>query len=506
MKKLFNLSLVALSVLGLASCDISTVINETTSTATESETTTSETTTTTTESEGYTGTYYDSITNITDGDSLKTSLNTLINTGFLSQSYSSDSTHLQTIDSYDGDYVECLYTGLRLDKDQIGTQWNKEHIWAKSLGFGDTKYSAYSDLHHLRVTQIAANSNRGNKYFAEVTNGTTSEYGYSYTSTTFEPRDEVKGDVARMILYMTVMYNDSTLDLELTNDTSLITTTTGGTAYIGLMDTLLKWNMEDPVDSREIARNDAIYEVQGNRNPFIDHPYYAYYIYQSEYTALGYTEEDALTLESTRTVKDDTAIANTETLIKAIPSSVTDSNVEVFAEALETAEASYDSLDSESKSFVSEYDTLVNAIDMLAAYQSAANQDTTVSTTFALTGLSSNTGTLVENGISIDYEASLAQTKGLYSQTTKSITMSVSNLYSTIQSVTISYKSNKNTPSSVITITDGTNTVSKTVTCSTTENSVTLALSTLDLTKDVTITITNETGNSVIIPQIVFNI
>ena len=453
----------------------------------------------------YSGTYYSSITSL-NSTTLKNELNTLLNKGFKSQTYTSDSTYLQTIDSYDTNYVECLYTGLRLDKDQIGTQWNKEHIWAKSLGFNDQSYSAYSDLHHLRVTQMAANSNRSNKYFAE--GGTTTSYGYKYTSTTFEPRDEVKGDVARMILYMTVMYDSDTLDLELTNDTSLITTTKGGTAYIGLLDTLLKWNMEDPVDSREIARNDAIYNIQNNRNPFIDHPSYAYYIYKEDYERLGYTEEDAKTLETTRTLKDDNKIKNVNELINAIPNSVTDTNVVLYEEALEDAKTMYEALDSESKSFVTGYKTLVLAEEKLDNYQSAKNQDTTKSTSFALTSLSSTKGSITENGISVSYKAAMAQAKGLYAQSGNPITLTCSNLYDAIKTANIVIACNKNNPTSTITISDGTNKVSQSVSTLTSNQTINISLDTLVINKDtnLTVTITNDGTGSVIVSSITFNI
>lgn len=60
-----------------------------------------------------------------------------------------------------------------------------------------------------------------------------------------------------MLLYMVVRYEDSTLDLELTNDTTLASKTENGTeGYIGILNTILKWNFEDPVDSRELYRNE----------------------------------------------------------------------------------------------------------------------------------------------------------------------------------------------------------------------------------------------------------
>ena len=447
----------------------------------------------------YDGDYYGSILNTyTDASTLKNQLNQRLNNGFKSQSYTSDSTHLQTIDCYDGTYVECLYTGVRLDKDGVTkNQWNKEHIWAKSLGFGDQAYAAYSDLHHLRATQNFANNLRSNKYFAE--GGDKSEYGYSTTSTTYEPRDEVKGDVARMILYMTVMYDSDTLDLELTNDTSIIITKTGGDAYIGLMDTLLNWNMIDPVDSREMSRNDAIYNIQGNRNPFIDHPAIAYYLYEEEYNSLGYTINDAQTLEISRTLKDDSKISNTNSIIKSIPQTVTSENAQAYGELLEEANASYSALDDESKSFVSEYVNLVKANQNWETYQSALSQDVTRSTAFSLTSLGNTDGTLIENGIVLEYtSSSQAIDKGIYIQSSKPLSFSVSNLYSSLKTFNIKLKTNKSSGEGSIYITDGTNSNTTSYTFTTTLTTYTIDLSNYDITKTLVITINYSGKNSLI--------
>ena len=91
-------------------------------------------------------------------------------------------------------------------------------------------------------------------------------------SDSFEPRDAVKGDVARMLFYMAVRYSgdDGFGDLELS--------TVSGSAVprIGDLDILLAWNAADPVDAFEMRRNDRIHaQWQGNRNPFIDHPEWA---------------------------------------------------------------------------------------------------------------------------------------------------------------------------------------------------------------------------------------
>jgi len=87
-------------------------------------------------------------------------------------------------------------------------------------------------------------------------------------SDSFEPPNGVKGDVARILLYMSTRYEaGDKVDLELNDKVN------NGTApYHGKLSVLLQWHKQDPVDEYEKRRNERIYEIQGNRNPFIDHP------------------------------------------------------------------------------------------------------------------------------------------------------------------------------------------------------------------------------------------
>jgi endonuclease I len=141
-----------------------------------------------------------------------------------------------------------------------GATWNREHIWPQSQGWFKTS-GAGADAHHIRPTATAINEPRGNNPYGNVTTGTVLYYknvacgkvGSSY----FEPNDNVKGDVARILFYMMVRYEES--------DKYSITRVAQS------MDVLLEWNRLDPVDSLEITRNERVYEIQGNRNPFIDY-------------------------------------------------------------------------------------------------------------------------------------------------------------------------------------------------------------------------------------------
>lgn len=453
----------------------------------------------------YSGTYYDSISSI-EATTLKSQLNALINSNYTKISYSNCTTKLKTIDSYDSNYVECLYSGVRLNPDNSGSnagQWNKEHIWAKTYGFGEESYQAYSDLQMLRVTECSINGKRSDKYFAE-SSVSTDDYGNSWSDTTFEPRDEVKGDVARIMFYMTVMYDSDTLDLELTDEVSLINSShgqKGGTQYLGLLSTVLQWAKDDPVDEREISRNNKIYEIQGNRNPFIDHPEYAYYIFKDKCDSLGITYDD-LYDNNTYVSKNSEAINYINSKIDSI-GTVTLESESLINEINEL----YNKLGNVSKSFVTGYYKLQQAIYSLNTLKDLTNRDTTISTTIDLTGISDATFSTAKNGISINGTCSLANAnKGIYSQTTKSITIKASNLYASIKKCNITLCCNKNTPTANITISDGVNNVTQSATMSQAKTVYTLDLSTLDLSKELTITIENKTGNSIICSLIEFAI
>ncbi len=181
--------------------------------------------------------------------------------------------------------VICIYTGVSLGTKDNGSNadglWNREHLWPKSYGFSNSRNPAHNDIHHLHASEKKINSTRGNKFFGEVSNGSSDNYGNKWNSTLFEPRDEVKGDIARSLFYMVVRYENEkcncSLDLELVAKNSASTRE----KVMGNLLTLLKWHYNDPVSSNEIRRNEAVYNVQGNRNPFIDHPEFVSYIYTS---------------------------------------------------------------------------------------------------------------------------------------------------------------------------------------------------------------------------------
>lgn len=160
-----------------------------------------------------------------------------------------------------------------------GVTYNREHVWPKSLGTFNTS-NAGADLHHIRPEDQAVNSARGNRLMG-WTDTATSRLSYngqpidawvSSTANTFEPRDGFKGDTARIYFYVAVRWGED-LTGPVSDDT---------------FETLLEWNIIDPVDSLEMARNDYVYSVEGNRNVFIDYPEFGRLVYGSAENGFDY--------------------------------------------------------------------------------------------------------------------------------------------------------------------------------------------------------------------------
>ena len=189
-------------------------------------------------------------------------------------------------DPEDSDNVILLYSGRSIFKDQNASgdhssnldYWNREHVWAKSHGFPSSSQKGYTDIHHLRPADVSINSLRSNLDFANGGSAIEEAPENSLNpDISWEPRDEVKGDVARMVLYMDVRYemNEAAMpDLVLIDQVGVDAFENEGdpVANLGKLCDLLTWHAADPVNTFEQARNNAIYEYQGNRNPFIDHP------------------------------------------------------------------------------------------------------------------------------------------------------------------------------------------------------------------------------------------
>ena len=150
-------------------------------------------------------------------------------------------------------------------------KWNREHVFARSLSnpaLTTNVPGPGTDVHNLRAADSQKNSQRSNRLFADGS-GNSGIVGGDF----FFPGDEWKGDVARIIMYMHLRYP---------GQCNAVNTTVGQTNYAAqedMPDLLLEWNQEDPVSDFELTRNDLIYSYQGNRNPFIDNPAIANYIW-----------------------------------------------------------------------------------------------------------------------------------------------------------------------------------------------------------------------------------
>jgi len=238
-------------------------------------------------------TYYAPVINAIESEQsvevIRTNINEVISANHKQLTYAEAWTALTVTDEdpLNSDNVILFYRGISKAKHSNGSasqstdqdNWNREHVWAKSHGFPSTSAIAYSDIHHLRPTDISVNASRGNLDFDNSDNALPEAPENRVDSNSFEPRDAVKGDVARIVLYMDIRYaglDSNTPDLQIADSL-----TSAGEPKLGKLCTLLAWNDADPVDEFEINRNNKIYEFQGNRNPFIDNPEWISTIYSA---------------------------------------------------------------------------------------------------------------------------------------------------------------------------------------------------------------------------------
>ncbi|MFK7749281.1 MAG: endonuclease, partial [Kordia sp.] len=143
--------------------------------------------------------------------------------------------------------------------------WNREHVFAKSLANPDLGTSgAGADAHNLRPCDTQQNSTRNNRKFGTGSGAA----GFINSNGDWYPGDEWKGDTARMILFMYLRYGNRCLP-------TFVGTGSSVSSDNNMIDLFLQWNADDPVSTFEASRNDIIAGIQGNRNPFIDNPAFA---------------------------------------------------------------------------------------------------------------------------------------------------------------------------------------------------------------------------------------
>lgn len=162
---------------------------------------------------------------------------------------------------------------------------NREHSLPKSWWGGSTTVAAYTDINHLYPSEAKANQAKSNYPLGVIASGVTPTFqngvvkvgtgvnsgGAKYV---FEPADQYKGDFARTYFYMVTCYQDMTWTY-----TYMCKNGTYPSLQDWAITMLLEWNRKDPVSQKELDRNEAVYKIQNNRNPFIDFPELAEYIW-----------------------------------------------------------------------------------------------------------------------------------------------------------------------------------------------------------------------------------
>ena len=253
-----------------------------------------------------TNTYYSPIScNLDTKDNFKKTLHALLEQSHTKHlSYTPgcwDALKKADEDPNNSNNIKCFYSNKSISKnDKDGSSsasvvWNREHLYPQSKGFKSNDAIAHNDIHHLRATEKTINGKRGSDNFTD--SGLKALCGEAIANS-------IKGDIARAVLYMTVRYetddytsytydgktytDSDDLDLELSSSTGTNTKPYTGSYYLGDLANLIKWNYEDPVDEAEKKRNEVVFGIQGNRNPFIDYNEFVAYLYP-EY-AKDYTD------------------------------------------------------------------------------------------------------------------------------------------------------------------------------------------------------------------------
>lgn len=172
-----------------------------------------------------------------------------------------------------------------------GSCYNREHSFPRSW-FGGSREPMNSDVHHIFASDGYVNGRRSSFPYGEVGSATYtsnngsklgSGSGIGYTGTVFEPIDEFKGDLARAYFYMATRYQDQIAGWE-GNSSSSNAALNGTSTQVfetWMLNMLKKWHNDDPVSQKEIDRNNAAQNHQGNRNPFVDHPEFVQSIWGS---------------------------------------------------------------------------------------------------------------------------------------------------------------------------------------------------------------------------------
>ena len=365
----------------------------------------------------YNGTYYNSISNHLTGSSLQSSLQKLLESTHDAKSYSSLWTAYKTTDIKPGtNYIWDMYSNYNyvVGTDQAGNfsaegqKYNREHSIPKSW-FND-EAPMYSDIHHLFPTDGFVNGKRSNFPYGEVGEATyTSKNGSKlgsssfsgYSGTVFEPIDEYKGDFARTYFYFATRYQG-------------VATSGNGSAvfkktYPYLTDYALnlftKWSEMDPISQKEIDRNNAAQDFQGNRNPFIDHPEYINKIFGGNTSIdddVNHSSSSSSSNSSSSSSSSSSSIGKTDQeyaneVINLI------NNIGTIDESsksrINAASNAYNALTSSQKALVTNYPTLTQAIE---EYENLYGESINNQVQFTFKYDSNNKKSFTDNGITFN--------------------------------------------------------------------------------------------------------
>lgn len=228
------------------------------------------------------------------GEQLKTAIYNLVHNFTKVSSYNDLPNYFRITDVYIADdgisYWWDMYGNTPIQsRTWSGSLLNREHSFPKSWWGGSESTSAYVDLNHLYPADAAANMAKSNYPLGTVStadpvkyNNGVSKVGYPVAGQgggaayVFEPDDEYKGDFARTYFYMVTCYQDLTWASKYA---FMLQQNTYPTLKPWAYEMLLEWSRQDPVSEKEIERNENVYRIQNNRNPFIDRPELAEYIW-----------------------------------------------------------------------------------------------------------------------------------------------------------------------------------------------------------------------------------
>ena len=194
--------------------------------------------------------------------------------------------------------ISSFYSGMLIGPSWDGT-WNREHTWPNSKGDGDGE----NDIMMLRPTSTSENSSRGNKAYGESSS-------YYHPNSESGGKYDLRGDVSRIMLYQYVRWGQSSL--------------WGSSGVMESLSVLLKWVTEDPVDTWELGRNDAVESITGTRNVFVDYPELIFVLFGAEIpsdytTPSGEASEGSFAIVATSNNASYGSVSVSGRVINAIP-------------------------------------------------------------------------------------------------------------------------------------------------------------------------------------------